>query len=47
MDPRQSKNFSGFLFAFIIIIAGAFGVLIWAGMEQQRVAPVDNLAQPN
>jgi hypothetical protein len=47
MNLKQSKSFSGFLFAFIAVIILAFGVLIWAGLEQQKVEPVDNLAQPN
>ena len=44
MDQRQSKSFSGFLFGFIIIVAAAFGVLIWAGSTNPE--PVDNIAQP-
>lgn len=47
MNSRQSKSFSGFLFAFIAIIAVAFGILIWSGLPNHKVAPVDNIAQPN
>jgi len=50
MDSRQSKSFSGFLFGFIAIVALAFGVLIWAGLQvkdvEKNIAPVDNIAQP-
>lgn len=46
MDSRQRQSFTGFTFAFVAVVALAFGVLVWAGVEQQRVAPVDNLAQP-
>ncbi|HEY4502130.1 MAG TPA: hypothetical protein VJJ20_03660 [Candidatus Paceibacterota bacterium] len=45
MNQRQSKSFSGFLFAFIGIVSLAFGVLIWAGSTAPE--PVDNIAQPN
>lgn len=47
MNSRQSKSFSGFLFAFIVIIAAAFSVLIWYGKQDHKVAPVDNVAMPN
>jgi hypothetical protein len=50
MNSRQSKSFSGFLLGFIAIVAAAFGVLIWAGLQvpevEREVAPVDNIAQP-
>jgi hypothetical protein len=47
MNSRQKKSFSGFLYAFIAIIALAYGVLIWAGLKEQKIAPVDNVAVPN
>ncbi len=47
MNPQQSKNFSSSLFVFMAIIAAAFGVLVWSGLQEHRVAPVDNVAQPN
>lgn len=47
MDARQNRSFTGFTFGFIAIIALAFGVLVWAGNEQEKVRAVDNLAQPN
>ncbi|MDB5225566.1 MAG: hypothetical protein JWL87_518 [Candidatus Adlerbacteria bacterium] len=52
MNERQSKSFSGFLFSFMAIIAVAFGVLIWAGLQspkelEQNIKPVDNIALPN
>jgi len=47
MNTQQSKSFSGFLFAFIAIISVAFGVLIWSGLQERVVEPVDNVAVPN
>jgi hypothetical protein len=47
MNSRQGKSFSGFLFGFIAIIALAFGVLIWSGLQEHKVQPVDNVAVPN
>lgn len=47
MNSQQSKSFSGFLFAFMGIISLAFGVLIWSGLQEHKVPPVDNIAQPN
>lgn len=47
MNSRQKKSFSGFLYAFIALIAIAYGILIWADFEGRKVAPVDNVAQPN
>jgi hypothetical protein len=47
MNSKQSKSFSGFLFAFIAIIAVAFGILVWSGPPDRKVAPVDNVAVPN
>jgi hypothetical protein len=47
MDSRQKGSFSGFTFAFIAIVSLAFGVLIWAGLQEQKIAPIDNIAQPN
>jgi len=47
MDQRQKASFTGFTISFICIVSLAFGVLIWAGIEKQKVAPVDNVAQPN
>lgn len=47
MNSRQSKSFSGFLFAFIGIVCVAFGVLIWSGLQEHKVQPVDNVALPN
>ncbi len=47
MNSQQSKSFSSFLFGFIAIIAVAFSVLIWSGLQKDTVPPVDNVAQPN
>jgi hypothetical protein len=48
MNSRQKNSFSGFLYAFIALIAVAYGVLIWAGLQEEHgVAPVDNVAVPN
>lgn len=48
MNPQQSKSFSSSLFMFMAIIAVAFGVLIWSGLQEERKVPaVDNVAQPN
>ena len=47
MNSKQSESFSGFLFGFMGIIALAFGVLVWSGLQERDVAPVDNIAQPN
>ncbi len=47
MNSKQSKSFSGFLYAFMGIIAVAFGVLVWSGIQIEKVTPVDNVAQPN
>jgi hypothetical protein len=47
MNSKQSRSFSGFLYAFMGIIAVAFSILIWSGIEEKKVAPVDNVAQPN
>ncbi len=42
------KTFFHFLYAFVAIIAVAFGVLIWTGYQQGEIAPspVDNVAVP-
>lgn len=47
MNPQQSKSFSSSLYMFMAIIAVAFGVLIWSGLQEDKVAPVDNIAVPN
>jgi len=43
-----NKTFYHFFFAFVAIIAVAFGVLIWTGMQQppSPVNPVVNVANP-
>jgi hypothetical protein len=47
MNLQQKKSFSGFLFAFIAIIAVGFSILVWVGLREDAIAPVDNVAQPN
>ena len=47
MNKLQRASFTGFTISFICIVSLAFGVLIWAGIEKQKVHPVDNVAQPN
>lgn len=39
------ETFYRFFFAFVVIIAVAFGVLIWSGL-QLPPNPLDNIAQP-
>lgn len=41
-----NQTFYHFFFGFVAIILGAFGVLIWAGYQQEQIAPVENVAQP-
>jgi hypothetical protein len=47
MNSQQKKSFSGFLFAFIAIIAVGFSILVWVGLREDEIAPVDNVAVPN
>lgn len=47
MNERQRASFTGFTITFICVVSLAFGVLVWAGIEGQKVHPVDNVAQPN
>jgi hypothetical protein len=46
MNLQQKKSFSGFLFAFIALIALGYSVLVWVGLREDAIAPVDNMAQP-
>jgi hypothetical protein len=41
-----NQTFYHFFFGFIAILAIAFGILIWAGYQQDDVAAIDNIAQP-
>ena len=47
MKPLFTKDFFRFFFAFLIIIAVAFGVLLYSASKVPPPAsPVDNVAQP-
>lgn len=40
-----NKTFFNFFLGFVAIIALAFGVLIWSGL-QESPTPAENIAQP-
>jgi TRAP-type C4-dicarboxylate transport system permease small subunit len=46
MNHYFTKTFIKFLFAFLVILFVAFGVIVAAGVWNNKTSPVDNLAQP-
>lgn len=46
MDRYFTKGFFKFFFAFLVIIAVAFGILLLSASQEPQAVPQEQMAQP-